>query len=215
MKLVHSVRRWARNKNDFYIEPEWCSRRLFETEKFRGHIHDPCAGTGRILTEARLAGYRASGHDINPRHPDVMARDFMTIDFNIDNIVCNPPFSIARKFTELAIDCSIFKCALILPTVWLNGDKRSRWLETTPLYKILLLTPRPSMPPGEVVMAGEAARNGTQDFAWFIWSRGHTGPAQIGWLRRDGSPAMKQADGRGPTLSDSASGPASLQGLSL
>src|SRR5215813_7018792 len=46
---------FARDGNDRYIEPQWCSRRLLEEESFVGTIHDPAAGTGRILTSARAA----------------------------------------------------------------------------------------------------------------------------------------------------------------
>jgi hypothetical protein len=42
------------------------------------------------------------------------------------------------------------------------------------------------MPPGPVVEAGLAPGGGTEDFAWVIWSRGHKGPPELGWLNRDG-----------------------------
>jgi hypothetical protein len=86
---------------------------------------------------------------------------------------------------KIALERTRQKCALLLPVIWIQGDKRSRWLETTPLYKVLFLTPRPSMPPGAVIEAGEEPSNGTKDFAWFIWLQGYKGSSQIGWLRRD------------------------------
>jgi hypothetical protein len=40
---------WVRDKHDFYVEPEWVSRRLFEVESF-GAVWDPACGSGRIVT---------------------------------------------------------------------------------------------------------------------------------------------------------------------
>jgi hypothetical protein len=48
---------------------------------------------------------------------------------------------------------------MLLPATWLQGDKRSRWLETTALARVLFITPRPSMPPGAAVMAGQKPGN--------------------------------------------------------
>jgi|SRR5438876_1766334 len=73
---------------------------------------------------------------------------------------------------------------------WLQGDRRSRWLATTPLARVLFITPRPSMPPA--IMAGQKPGNGTTDYGWFIWSRGHTGAPQIGWLRRNSIATVSQ-----------------------
>jgi hypothetical protein len=36
-----------RDPNDFYVEPEWCSMRLFEVERFEGRTIDPACGLGR------------------------------------------------------------------------------------------------------------------------------------------------------------------------
>jgi hypothetical protein len=33
---------WEREANEHYVEPVWCSRRLFEEEDFRPTIWDPC-----------------------------------------------------------------------------------------------------------------------------------------------------------------------------
>jgi hypothetical protein len=48
------------------------------------------------------------------------------------------------------------------------------------LARVLFITPRPSMPPGSTIMAGQKAGNGTTDYACFNWARGHVGPAKIG-----------------------------------
>jgi hypothetical protein len=55
---------WAKDELGFYVEPEWCSARLFEIEKFSRVIWDPACGVGRIIEAARNAGYRTFATDI-------------------------------------------------------------------------------------------------------------------------------------------------------
>jgi hypothetical protein len=61
----------------------------------------------------------------------------------------------------------------------------ARWLADTPLARVWLLTPRPSMPPGHVIANGEKPGGGSQDFAWLVWEQGYRGKPELGWLRRD------------------------------
>lgn len=182
---------WERDEHDYYVEPFWCSERLFKLERFEGSVWDPACGSGRIVESAIAAGLDAVGSDIVDRWPDADIDKHVTGSF-FDvhqplgrNIVCNPPFKLAKEFVEIALLVAADKVAMLLPTTWMNSDKRGRWLETTPLLRVLLLTPRPSMPPGRVIEAGEEPGNGTKDFAWFIWRRGYRGMPHLGWLRRD------------------------------
>lgn len=178
---------WARHHDDFYVEPKWCSRRLFETEFFSGDIFDPACGLGRIVESAHQFGHAAAfGSDIVARSPTCrVAADFLQTNVDVKNIVSNPPFRLAEEFTRHALRSARDRVALLLPSKWLYGDKRSRWLEETPLRKVLALTPRPSMPPGPVIEAGIDPGGGREDFSFFIWDIGYRGRPEIGWLRRD------------------------------
>lgn len=184
---------WARHENDWYVEPEWCSRRLFEQEEFRGSIFDPACGGGNILKSARAAGYHAYGNDVVRRseYADTVA-NFLNTDFQADNIVSNPPFGLCddRKakrhpWPEHCLKLAKFKVALLMPANWVQGDQRSRWLQESPLYRVWFISPRPSMPPGEVLAAGMKPGNGTTDYAWFVWLHGYSGAPTIHWLRRE------------------------------
>jgi hypothetical protein len=178
---------WARQGEDWYVEPEWCSKRLFETERFDGGIYDPACGMGRIVNSAHDAGWIAFGNDIVSRG-NYRAIDFLSnegCECPTPNIVSNPPFDISEQFVKKALLFADQKVVMLLPATWHCGDKRSRWLETTPLRKVLFLTPRPSMPPGHVILAGGKPGGGTKDFAWFIWEQGFEGCPELGWLRRD------------------------------
>jgi hypothetical protein len=176
---------WDRDPFDWYVEPEWCSRRLFQAEAFGGSILDPACGMGRIVTSACEAGYEAFGSDIVARWAKATEQDFLKPWFGSwrpNCIVSNPPFGIADKFVKLSLERAKDKVAMLLPATWMCGS--ARWLETTGLFRVLVLGPRPSMPPGTVIEAGETPGNGTKD-AWYIWLNGYRGAPELGWLRRD------------------------------
>jgi len=179
---------WARDPDDWYVEPRWCDDALFAVVGFEGAIVDPCCGLGRILDAARDAGYDTIGMDIHDRgagdrHP-FERRDFFTVDDCAPNIVCNPPYKYADRFVARCVDRAKRKTAVLLRAQWANGGARSRWLEKLPLRQVLMLAPRPSMPPGAVIIAGERIGGGREDYAWFVFERGYAGRPEFGWARR-------------------------------
>lgn len=175
---------WERDPHDWYCEPAWTSERLFEMETFSGPVWDPACGIGTIPKSATAAGLHTNASDLIDRGYGYQL-DFLSSDDRFANIVSNPPFGIAEKFVSLALAIATHKVAMLLPANWVQGDKRSRWLEITPLRRVLFITPRPSMPPGAAIAAGQRPGNGTTDYAWFIWDRSFHGKTEIGWLRRD------------------------------
>ena len=65
---------WTKDPHGFYIEPEWCARRLFEVERFNGVIKDPACGVGRIADAARAPGYNVIATDLIDRgYPQFVA----------------------------------------------------------------------------------------------------------------------------------------------
>lgn len=190
-KLV--TRKWVREPNDWYVEEEWCGRRLFEVEKFDGRVLDPACGMGRLVKAARAAGLDAEGSDLH-RRENFRGKhcDFFASTKPVANIVSNPPFKFALAFITLSLALATRKVALLLPAGYVHADWRSGLLERTPLRCIWLLSPRPSMPPGHVTLAaresGMSIGNGSTDYAWLIWEQGYVGPWETRVLRRDGGP---------------------------
>lgn len=183
---------WARESNEHYVEPAWCSERLFAEEEFHGAVHDPCCGFGTIPEAAARAGIKATGSDIVDRGYELgFVADFLQSCVGRDNIVCNPPFRIAREFTLHALSLADRKVAIIFPTACLNA---AHWLRETPLQRVWLMTPRPSMPPGHTIAAGRKPGGGRVDFCWLVFECGFAGPAEMRWLRRDGT-KENQANG--------------------
>lgn len=184
---------FEKERHGHYVEPRWCSRRLFEVEKFTGSIYDPAVGWGHITTEARLAGYTVRGSDIVDRGRHELGRYFRKKDFlqpvpyfKIEpfSIVCNPPFDFVREFCEHALELGAVKVAMIMLARRLNA---AHWLQALPLESVYLLTPRPSMPPGDWIAAGGEPGGGKQDFVWLVFSRGRRliPDPELKWLHRD------------------------------
>jgi hypothetical protein len=177
---------WAKDELGFYCEPSWVDERLFDAETFVGTIWDPACGTGCIPRAARACGYHTIATDVVDRgygHLDDGAADFLCSERRVANIVCNPPYSICRPFALHALRLARCKVAMIWLARRLNA---ARWLQSTPLARVYLLSPRPSMPPGHVILAGEKPGGGQQDFAWLVWQRGYIGQPELHWLCRDG-----------------------------
>jgi len=180
-----NARIFAREQSDHYVEPTWTSARLFQVEKFEGSIVDPACGWGTIVIEARRAGYNAAGSDIVDRGFDSTRTpsDFLASTTVFDNIVTNPPFDIAPQFITHAVKHTRRKVAAIFLVRRLPA---ASWLRALPLARVLLLTPRPSMPPSSHIQAGGKVGGGTQDFCWLVIDHDHQGEPSIGWLRRAG-----------------------------
>ena len=201
---------WDRDPDAWYQEPSWPAERLFAVERFEGRVVDPCSGAGTIPNAARAAGLRAEAYDLRDRgFPGVIGgKDFfdpyayMPGTWPADNIVSNPPYATwaqlgrdrppgampraEEEFLRLALTRARCKVALFLPAGWLHGEKRGAWLETLPLYRVYLVGPRPSCPPGTFLQAGNEAGNGTGDYSWFVFLKGFAGAPTVHWLRRDG-----------------------------
>jgi hypothetical protein len=176
---------WTREPTGFYIEPHWCSRRLFDTETFAGEVWDPGCGTGRVVDAAYSNGYNVVATDLIDRgYPHFNGCiDLLLYDHALaENIVCNPPFHLIRQFITHALKLATGKVAMMLA----RRLHAAHWLITVPLKRVYLLSPRPSMPPGPVILSGEKPRGGTQDFVWLVFSHKHRRRPELRWLHRDG-----------------------------
>jgi hypothetical protein len=107
------------------------------------------------------------------------------------NIVTNPPFRWAKEFIERALlltrprmlvrGGSTRKVALFLRLAFLEGQDRGRWLPTTPLARVWIMSRRVPIAKGRMPAKDEEG-GGVIAFAWFVWEHGHKGPPTIGWL---------------------------------
>jgi hypothetical protein len=112
-KRPRRAHNYDRDRDDFYSEPEWCSRRLFAVEEFVGLVWDPASGLGTIPRAARAAGLENFASDIAD-HGYGSLQDFLKAPAPTTgafNVVTNPPFALAREFVERAIELGATKTA--------------------------------------------------------------------------------------------------------
>jgi hypothetical protein len=186
---------FPKDPHGHYVEPAWCSKRLFEEEYFGASgslVLDPACGWGRCLQAARAHHHRVLGMDIVKRR-EFGAYPFIGHNFlngpvptkaKITSIVCNPPFDHVEEFCTRALATVQFKVAMLC---LLRRLPAAHWLGELPLEKIYFLTPRPSMPPGTWITAGNPPGGGTQDFCWLVFTkRTHPKSPVLQWLHRDG-----------------------------
>lgn len=175
---------YKRAKLDWYVEPRAATEALFRVEKFVGTIWDPACGIGNIVEVCREHGHATLGSDIVDRGFDGFAfeQDFLgdcgTMAAN--NIISNPPFGISLDFAKKALTIAHKKVAFVQRLCWLEGQKRSAFMEQSPLARIWVFRNRICMPPGE--KKDMPAKGGFIAYAWFVWDHSHNGPPQIGWI---------------------------------
>jgi hypothetical protein len=171
---------YVRDDNDWYVEPVWCVEILKDLVPFVGTIHDPCCGMGTI---PRV--FNGSGADLVDRSFGYPALDFLTDKCPYDNIITNPPYGTAQKIINHALKLAKERVAALVQVKFLASQKRHGLFADMPTEKVIMLSKRPSMPPGELLQKhGESIRGGGSiDFCWVVWKRGHTGGTQIVWAK--------------------------------
>ena len=191
-ELPNSVR--ARNShifdrvpNNWYREPSWPAERLFQQESFAGIIWDGCCGGGTIPEAAKAAGLATFASDLVDRGYGAQ-RDFLTEPAPIAppfTVVTNPPHQkqSERQFVERGLELGADKVVILFQTSKMHAAWP--WLIPCRLARVYLLTPRPSIPPGEMIERGEKPGGGGYDYSWLIFDRAHKGPPTLGWLHRD------------------------------
>jgi hypothetical protein len=169
-----------RDGDDWYVEPEWCVEILKPRVPFIGKIHDPCCGMGTIPKV--LCG---TGSDIVDRGYGYPQRDFLSDETVYDNIVTNPPYGIAQQIIEHALKTTKRRVAALVQVKFLASQKRHRLFTRDETERVIMLSRRPSMPPGRLLLEhGEEIRgNGSLDFCWVIWDRSNASSTVIDWAK--------------------------------
>lgn len=143
---------------------------------------------------------------------DFFSADFLEVERApaCCSIVSNPPYSyckghgdyggqiiseaFARHAIELVRACGGRHVCLLLPLKWLAPQSRYRLCaEEAPPAHVLILTQRPSMPPGDRIaaMGNRAFRGGMIDYGWVVWNvQRPTAPGgtRLHWLPPLGRP---------------------------
>ena len=185
---------YDRADNDWYVDPDWCAKRLLDVEGFCGGVIDPSCGAGSVLRACDAIHVPCFGYDVVQRCERARIKDFMSEDWKAlwlkFDIVSNPPFDLCNgandfEYIRLCLSRAVNKVALILPHTFDCPDRNVSFLAETPFYRKYVLTPRPSMQSGEALLNGEKAGGGTKDFAFYVWLKGFKGSPTLHALHRD------------------------------
>ncbi|MBD3728727.1 MAG: class I SAM-dependent methyltransferase [Sphingomonadales bacterium] len=223
---ISTGRKRNSHPQDWCVDESWVAWQLFEAlgrfeqERVAGEvIWDPCAGSGRTMVTFADEGFKVFLSDIVDRVERALFGEnsdiaFFRADFLEEtaarsarpcSIVCNPPYSyiegIAEAFVRQALRIATRRVCMVLPIKWQGSQTRFDLFDQDhPPQAILVLTQRPSMPPGDMIPAleaeGKAFRGGVVDYAWYVWNvqqptRRHQ--TRIIWL-----PPLNRPDMLGP-----------------
>jgi hypothetical protein len=170
-----------REKDDFYPTHPGATAALLSVEHFGKTVWEPACGEGDISRVLIDAGYEVVSHDLVDRGYGIARRDFlMERTLVAPAIVTNPPFKLALPFCQHAIDLGADKVAMFLRLAFLEGIERKAFFERYTPARIWVMSRRVPMQRGRLSQKGDG--HGVMAFAWFVWERGHRGPAQIGFL---------------------------------
>ena len=172
----------VRPEGDFFATSAGAVQSLLKVERFPGRVWEAACGNGaisRVLeTEPEITlvissdlynrGYGSVGHDF--------LHDPPMLEF--DHVITNPPFNAAEAFAQRALAITSGKVALFARLAWLEGGRRYRSLwQPHPPARVWVFSSRVPL-----ARNGGAEQTGLICFAWFVWSKDHVGPPQLGWL---------------------------------
>lgn len=178
----HVTQDYERDERDWYVEPSWCWRALFETVTIEGTVLDPACGGGTGLEWCAANGVHALGSDIIDRGAGTWVGDFLAPKYPLraDNIICNPPYRLTVEFAYQALLYARCKVALLVPLPFLCSQRRYGLFTETPVAHVVVLSRRPSMPPGG---QGIKATGGKEDYAWICWDHDVVDAPVIHWAK--------------------------------
>ena len=172
---------FPRKKNDLYLTPDWCTEVLLRHEKFEGLTWE-CAAADGAMADILFTRTPTIATDIEPLDRQVKKHDFLTspgpLRGKFKNIITNPPYKLAQKFIEQAIDIiqpMKGKVAMLLRNEYDSAAGRQHLFSGCSGFKLkLVLTRRPKWAPGK----GNSPRH---NFSWFVWDFNQAGPPTIIW----------------------------------
>lgn len=169
--------RYARNANDLYETPDWCTEVLCRHVRLR-NVWEPACGPGKMVRvlEQHTGVDRASDLvDYGWNHEKGSFLDFEGTWHG--DIVTNPPYSIQDEFVRHAIDIvkrskSWRKVCMLLRNEYDSAQRDDLFKNTTIFSKKIVLTRRPRWIEGT---KGSPRHN----YAWFVWDFAQIGPPTI------------------------------------
>lgn len=177
---------YARQELDAYFTPEWVTALLCQAETFHETIWEPACGAGHIVEAlSKITGHSVIASDIHDHGEGYSLSDFLKcraadLWFSGD-IVTNPPFNLAQKFIEHALEITEGrrgKVAMLLPFNFDAAKGRRHLFKDHPAFKVKhALTRRIRW------VNLEQKKNGpSTNHAWFVWDWKNEQPPVASYL---------------------------------
>ncbi len=180
---AHSIvgyRPEGRPKDDFYPTPESATLALLNNANILpGSILEPACGDGAISKVLIDHGREVYSCDLYNHGFGLTGIDFFTMKYSKAKImVTNPPFNLSEEFLSHALEIGMEQIFMLLKLAFLEGDRRSKLLESTPLKNVYVFRKRLTM-----TRNGEKLKNGGMiAFAWYEWLAGYEGRPEVRWI---------------------------------
>lgn len=132
----------SRVENDYYATPFEATEAILSREELHGSILEPAAGEGHISKVLRehYPNSQIISTDLVQRDDRfgcgiVGGVDFLTENYpeKFNNVITNPPFSLAKEFAEKALEVSTGKVILFAKIQFLEGRQRKDFFATPPV----------------------------------------------------------------------------------
>jgi len=167
--------------NDLYETPECATLALLRVEQLPKRIWEPACGRGAIVRVLRAHGHEVLASDlIDYGDPTCFYRRDFLLEHKLPKccecILTNPPFSLAEEFVEHALELCPY-VIMLLRLAFLESERRSHILDTGSLARIHVFRRRLPMMHRDGWTGPKTSS--AMAFAWFVWDRGHIGPATI------------------------------------
>lgn len=166
-----------RKESDFYETPYSMTEQFLIKGHFNAHeeILEPACGQGAIVRVLQKLGCsNIISYDIE--------KNFLSETVQYDQIITNPPFSLADDFILKAKEIARHRFAFLLPLSYLHGKKRydKIWSDNSfPLSKLYVFTRYPML--GNMLRDDGCYKTGMMVYAWYLWERESLGPI-IDWI---------------------------------
>lgn len=185
----HRVDHEEGEPDGFYPTFPAATAALLSVEEFHGAIWEPACGEGDISKVLEAAGYEVISSDLIDRGYGETGVDFLRQwTGRAPNVFSNPPFHLALQFVKCALQLTApdpganatHKVVMFLRLAFLEGIKRKKFFENTPLKCIYVMSRR--VPMDRAVLSEDGEAHGMLAFAWFVWEHGYQGEPVIRFL---------------------------------
>jgi len=171
---------WSRTNDvkdlDYFPTPPYASLALLKREQFSGSIWEPACGEYHMANVLKM------------QYPDseviatdiIYGQDFLKTNKKVDNIVTNPPFTLANDFILHCKKCATKKIAFILRNQFLESKGRHAMFldKDFPLKAVYQFVHRVPFAKGKI----DLRASNTLAFSWFVWDREWKGEPVIRWI---------------------------------